>query len=336
MPSMTASFAIWYGKGPGVDRSGDVFKQGNGHGTAKHGGILAIAGDDPAAKSSTSPHQTEHTFIGASMPVLVPADVQEFIDFGLYGFALSRFSGLWVGLKTLSDNAESTAIVNIDPTRLDIVTPDDFELPADGLSLRWPDDRFEQEIRLHEYKVPAALAFCRANSLNQAVLSGPRRRFGIVTTGKAYLDVRQALDDLGIDDNATRELGIAVYKVGMVWPLEPEGVMAFARGLDEILVVEEKRGIVEDQLKDLLYHLPDGERPRIVGKSGENGTPLIPVAGELGRVARCPGHRKSYLSISYDRPDYRAPRVFGLQGRRHHVPRSPRPAHSLLLLGMPP
>ena len=157
-------FAVWYGKGPGVDRSGDVFKQGNGHGTARHGGLLAIAGDDPAAKSSTSPHQTEHTFIGASMPVLVPADVQEFIDLGLYGFALSRFSGLWVGFKTLSDNAESTAIVDIDPSRPAIVVPEDFEAPADGLSLRWPDDRFEQEIRLHECKIPAALAFCRANS----------------------------------------------------------------------------------------------------------------------------------------------------------------------------
>ncbi len=275
-------FAIWYGKGPGVDRSGDVFKQGNGHGTARHGGILAIAGDDPAAKSSTSPHQTEHTFIGASMPVLVPAGVGEFIEFGLYGFALSRFSGLWVGFKTLSDNAESTAIVDIDPDRPRIVTPDDVALPADGLNLRWPDDRFEQERRLHDRKVPAALAFCRANSLNRAVLSGPRRRFGIVTAGKAYLDVRQALDDLGIDAAAARELGIAVYKVGMVWPLEPEGMTAFARGLDEILVVEEKRGIVEEQLKDLLYHLPDGERPRIVGKADETGAPFVPVAGELG------------------------------------------------------
>jgi len=286
-------FAIWYGKGPGVDRSGDVFKQGNGHGTARHGGLLAIAGDDPAAKSSTSPHQTEHTFIGASMPVLVPADVREFIDFGLYGFALSRFSGLWVGFKTLSDNAESTAIVDIDPSRPVIVAPGDFELPADGLNLRWPDDRFEQEIRLYERKIPAALAFCRANSLNRTVLSGPRRRFGIVTAGKACLDVRQALDDLGIDAAAARELGIAVYKVGMVWPLEPEGMTAFARGLDEILVVEEKRGIVEEQLKDLLYHLPDGERPRIVGKSDENGASFIPVAGELGAplVARAIARR---------------------------------------------
>ena len=275
-------FAIWYGKGPGVDRSGDVFKQGNGHGTAKHGGILAIAGDDPAAKSSTSPHQTEQTFIGASMPVLVPADVQEFLDFGLYGIALSRFSGLWVGFKTLSDNAESTSIVDIDPARLDIVLPADFELPQDGLSLRWPDDRFEQERRLHELKIPAALAFCRANSLNQAVISGPRRRFGIVTTGKAYLDVRQALDDLGIDEKAAQEIGITVYKVGMVWPLEPQGMMAFARGLDEILVVEEKRGIIEDQLKEQLYHLPDGERPRIVGKTDETGGTFIPIAGELG------------------------------------------------------
>ena len=275
-------FAYWYGKGPGVDRSGDVFKQGNGHGTAKYGGILAIAGDDPAAKSSTSPHQTEHTFIGASMPVLVPADVQEFIDLGLYGIALSRYSGLWVGFKTLSDNAESTSIIDIDSARTEIVLPQDFELPEDGLNLRWPDDRFVQERRLQEQRLPAALAFCRANSLNQSVISGPRRRFGIVTAGKAYLDVRQALDDLGIDENAARELGIAVYKVGMVWPLEPNGVKAFARGLDEILVVEEKRGIVEDQLKDQLYHLPDGERPRILGKTDETGAPFIPVAGELG------------------------------------------------------
>ncbi len=275
-------FAIWYGKGPGVDRSGDVFKQGNGHGTAKYGGILAIAGDDPAAKSSTSPHQTEHMFIGAFMPVLVPAGVQEFIDYGLLGIALSRYSGLWVGFKTLSDNAESTEIVDIDPARLDILLPEEFELPSDGVSLRWPDDRFEQEQRLHEVKVPAALAFCKENSLNQAVISGPTRRFGIVTAGKAYLDVRQALDDLGIDERSARELGIAVYKVGMVWPLEPEGVMAFARGLDEILVVEEKRGIVEEQLKDQLYHLPDGDRPRVVGKTDEFGASFIPVAGELG------------------------------------------------------
>ena len=275
-------FAIWYGKGPGVDRSGDVFKQGNGHGTAKYGGILAIAGDDPAAKSSTSPHQTEHTFIGAFMPVLAPAGVQEFIDYGLLGIALSRYSGLWVGFKTLSDNAESTEIVDIDPARLDILLPKEFELPSDGVSLRWPDDRFEQEQRLHEVKVPAALAFCKENSLNQAVISGPTRRFGIVTAGKAYLDVRQALDDLGIDERSARELGIAVYKVGMVWPLEPEGVMAFARGLDEILVVEEKRGIVEEQLKDQLYHLPDGDRPRVVGKTDEFGASFIPVAGELG------------------------------------------------------
>ena len=281
-PNYDGVFAIWYGKGPGVDRSGDVFKQGNGHGTAKHGGILAIAGDDPAAKSSTSPHQSEHTFIGASMPVLAPSGVQEFLDLGLYGFALSRFSGLWVGFKTLSDNAESTATVDIDSDRVDIVLPTDFELPDDGLNLRWPDDRFVQELRMQEQRIPAALAFCRANSLNQAVLSGPTRRFGIVTAGKAYLDVRQALDDLGIDDNAARELGISVYKVGMVWPLEPEGVHAFARGLDEILVVEEKRGIIEEQLKDHFYHLPEGERPRIVGKCDESGAPFIPVAGELG------------------------------------------------------
>lgn len=288
-------FSIWYGKGPGVDRSGDVFKQGNGHGSAKHGGLLAIAGDDPAAKSSTSPHQTEQTFIGASMPVLVPADVQEFIDFGLYGFALSRFSGLWIGFKTLSDNAESTSIVDIASERTAIVLPQDFEIPEDGLNLRWPDDRFVQERRLHELKIPATLAFCRANALNQAVISGPKRRFGIVAAGKAYLDVRQALDDLGIDERTAQELGISVYKVGMVWPLEPEGVMAFARGLDEVLVVEEKRGIIEDQLKEHLYHLPDGERPRIVGKSDETGAPFIPIAGELGAplVARAIAKRIS-------------------------------------------
>jgi indolepyruvate ferredoxin oxidoreductase len=287
-PKYDGVFGIWYGKGPGVDRSGDVFHQGSGHGTSRHGGILAISGDDHAAKSSTSPHQTEHTFIGASMPVLVPSDIQDYLDFGLFGIAMSRLCGLWVGFKTISENAESTATIDTDVDRLNIIRPADLPMPDGGLNLRWPDDRFEQERRLFDYKLPAALAFCRANAINRTVLTGPKRRFGIVTTGKAYLDVMEALAALGIDAGTAREIGLSVYKVGMVWPLEPEGIRAFARGLDEILVVEEKSAIIEEQARSRLYDLPESERPRVSGKSDDTGRPQFPIAGELspGMVAR--------------------------------------------------
>ncbi len=281
-------FAMWYGKGPGVDRCGDVFRHANAAGTAPHGGVLVIAGDDHNAKSSTLPHQTDHFFKAMMMPVLYPANVQEYLDFGLHGWAMSRYSGCWVALKALADTVETSASVNIDPHALDIRLPTDLELPPGGLNIRWPDDRHEQEGRLLHHKLYAALAYCRANRLNHVVIDTPAPRLGIITAGKSYLDVRQALDELGIDDALAAAIGIRLYKVGMVWPLEAAGVRDFAAGLEEILVVEEKRQLIEYQLKEELYNWREDVRPRVIGKFDEkgewaqpHGDWLLPAAGEL-------------------------------------------------------
>jgi indolepyruvate ferredoxin oxidoreductase len=274
-------FAMWYGKGPGVDRSGDVFKHGNAAGSSPHGGVLLLAGDDHACKSSTLPHQSEYAFIDAQIPVLNPSGVQEILDFGLYGWAMSRFSGAWVAMKTIGETVDSSASVHVAPERVRIALPEDFDMPHGGLNIRWPDQPMEQEYRLARFKQAAVLAFARANKLDRIVLDSPKRRFGIVTTGKSYLDVRQALDDLGIDNAYAAQIGIAVYKVGMSWPLEPVGLRRFAEGLDEILVVEEKRGVIEDQLKEQLYNLPEASRPRVFGKLDEERNWLLPPHAEV-------------------------------------------------------
>ena len=274
-------FGMWYGKGPGVDRSGDALKHANYAGTSKHGGIMAMAGDDHMAKSSTVAHQSEPAFMAAGIPVLHPASVQEYLDFGLHAFAMSRYSGLWVGFKVLSETADSSASVHVDPHRIQIHTPTDFVLPADGVHIRWPDDWLGQERRVITVKQPAALAYWRANKLDKLMLGRPDARFGIVTVGKSYLDVRQALDELGIDEAEAERLGIAIYKVGMVWPLETQGAMAFAEGKREILVVEEKRALIEQQLKDALFNAPADRRPVIVGKVDERGQKLLKSDGEL-------------------------------------------------------
>jgi indolepyruvate ferredoxin oxidoreductase len=276
-------FAMWYGKGPGVDRTGDVFKHANAAGTSRHGGVLVLAGDDHAAKSSTLAHQSEYAFIDASIPVLNPAGIQDILDFGLFGWALSRFSGLWVGLKTITETVESSASVFVDPARVQIALPEDFALPPGGLNIRWPDhNALEMERRLRDGKLPAVLAFARANRLDRVLIDGPRPRLGIITTGKSYLDLRQALSDLGIDDAQAAAMGLRLYKVALTWPLEPEGVRRFAQGLEEILVVEEKRPVVEQQVKDILYNR--SERPRILGKEDEHGAPLLRSTGELDPV----------------------------------------------------
>ena len=278
-------FGMWYGKGPGVDRCGDVFKHANAAGTSRFGGVLALAADDHACRSSTLPHGSEGEFQSALMPVLNPAGVQDILDMGLIGFAMSRYTGRWVGFKTIAETVESSASVDVNPLALEIVTPDDFEIPPGGLNIRWPDPPLDQEMRLHRYAVKAAQAFARANRLDRVVIDSPNARLGIVTTGKSYLDVLQALEYLGLDIRACADLGIRVYKVGMTWPLEPMGIRAFSRGLQDILVVEEKLSFIESQMKELFYNFESMAggvtRPSIVGKYDESGDWILPSTGEL-------------------------------------------------------
>ena len=272
-------FCIWYGKGPGVDRSGDVLRHANLAGTSRLGGVVALLGDDHACESSTTAHHSEYAMVDASIPVLNPAGVQEILDFGLYAFALSRYSGCWTALKCVHDTVEAAASVEIDPERLEIVIPDDSIVPPEGLGIRWPDTPQEQEVRLYERKIEAVKAFCRANRLDRTVWDSDRAWLGVATTGKSYLDVRQAFEDLGIDEAAAHRLGIRLYKVAVPFPLEPEGARRFAEGLDTILIVEEKRALIETQLKDLLYATPNA--PRIAGKRDEVGRTLFTAAGRL-------------------------------------------------------
>jgi len=305
-------FSMWYGKGPGVDRCGDVFKHANSAGTSKHGGVLVLAGDDHAAKSSTLAHQSEHILKACCIPVLNPANVQEYLDFGLHGFAMSRYSGCWIAFKCVTDVVESGASVYVDPRRVNIVLPQDFALPPGGVNIRWPDGFLEQEARLLDYKVYAALAYVRTNKLDRIVWDSPRARLGIVTTGKSFGDTMQALADLGIDESVAREVGLRVYKVAMSWPLEPQGARRFAQGLEEILVVEEKRQLIEYQIKEELYTWEEGKRaPRVVGKFDDNGewsqaqgqpagTWLLPAHYEQSPaiVARAIAQRLSRLGMS--------------------------------------
>ena len=281
-------FSMWYAKGPGVDRSGDVLRHGNFAGSSKYGGVLLLAGDDHTCKSSTTAHQTEFGFKDLMIPVLNPSGVQEFLDMGIHGWAMSRYSGCWVAFKVVAETADTSATVYVDPNRIQTVIPGDFDMPPEGLNIRWPDEPLVQEERLHRYKLYAALAYARANNLNQATIDGPNRRFGIVTAGKSYLDVMQALEDLGIDEAFAKEIGLSVYKVGMTWPLEPEGIRQFAEGMEEILVVEEKRALIEDQLKEQLYNWRADVRPRVIGKFDENGEWIMPSFNELtpGEIAR--------------------------------------------------
>ncbi|MBI5898291.1 MAG: indolepyruvate ferredoxin oxidoreductase family protein [Rhodocyclales bacterium] len=275
-PRFDGIFSMWYGKGPGVDRSGDVFRHANHAGTSKHGGVLLIAGDDPSARSSAVAHQSEHIFSACGIPVLAPSNLQEYLDYGLHGWAMSRYSGCWVAMKLTSDTAESSAVVTVDPERYEFRIPSDFQLPPDGVHLRWPDPQLAQELRLQQYKVYAAIAYARANGLNRMIYDSPRPRLGIIACGKAYMDVRQALDDLCIDEKYAAEIGLRLFKVGMPWPLEADSVRHFAEGLEEILVVEEKRQIIEYQLKEMLYNWREDVRPRVVGKYDETGEWPVP------------------------------------------------------------
>ena len=272
-------FSMWYGKGPGVDRSGDALRHANNFGTSEHGGMLALLGDDHACESSTTAHQSEFAMMDALIPVLNPASVQEILDYGLYGFAMSRYTGGVISYKCVHDTVEATASVEVSEERTKIVLPDDFDKPEGGLNIRATDTFLDQEYRAHYYKLDAAKAFVRSNKLDQIMLDTPDAWLGIASTGKSWLDVKQALLELGIDDNAARKMGIRLYKIALSWPVEPQGVEQFARGLQSIVVVEEKRGLIEDQFKNLLYGRSNA--PQIEGKQDQHGQILFPSTARL-------------------------------------------------------
>ena len=310
-------FGIWYGKGPGVDRCSDVFKHANMAGTTAWGGVIAVAGDDHISKSSTAAHQSDHIFKACGLPVFFPATVQEILDLGIHAFAMSRFSGVWAGMKTIQEIVESSATVMIDPDRVQIKIPTDFEMPPGGLHIRWPDAALEQEARLFHYKWYAALAYIRANRLNYNVIEGKNDRLGLIASGKAYSDTRQALIDLGLDDATCQQVGIRLHKVGVVWPLEAQLTREFATGLQEILVIEEKRQVIEYQLKEELYNWRADVRPNVLGKynegegdfSGGEWSNANPTANTLLRanadlspaiIARAIAQRLKKLGVSSD------------------------------------
>ena len=282
-PKYDGVFGLWYGKGPGVDRSGDVLKHASYQGTAKHGGAIALCGDDHGARSSTLAHQSDIALIHFGMPVFNPATVEELLTYGLSAWEASRYSGCWIGMKALTDTVEGGASVPADMDRLAFATPTDFQLPPEGLNIRpRQGSALDIEARHYEQRHVALQAWVRANRMDRIAWGGARRhRLGIVTTGKAYLDVVEALRGLGLDEHRTSALGIGVYKVGLVWPLEPQRLLEFAATCDEILVVEEKRPIIEDQISTILYNMPAHVRPVLTGKLDETGAPLLRAVGEL-------------------------------------------------------
>ena len=309
-------FGLWYGKGPGVDRSGDVFRHANMAGTSRHGGVLALMGDDHTAESSTVAHQSEFHFVDVMSPILNPAGVQEILDYGLYGYAMSRYCGTWVAFKCIKENIESTASVDARLDRVKIVLPDDFLMPPGGLNIRTPDGILEQEARLQDFKRDAMMAFVRANGLNRIVLSGGRQpKIGIITVGKSYLDVRQAMDDLGLDEVKANDMGLRLYKVACPWPLSRRELAEFADGLDLVMVVEEKRSLIEVQLREELYG--SANQPVCIGKRDEAGHWLFPVKGALdpNDIAVALGERL----LRYHRNDDLAGRVARLKGAQERL-----------------
>ena len=296
-------FGMWYGKAPGVDRTGDAFRHANAAGTSAAGGVLAIAGDDHTCKSSTFPSQSEFAFADLEIPILAPSTIREVIEYGLYGWALSRFSGLWVSLICHADLMEQASVIDLPPDFARIILPEEFQFPPGGVSIRNADVPTQQEARLRNFKLPAALEFVRANRLNRCVLECANARLGIITVGKAYIALRQALEDMGITDDIARSLGLKIYKLASPWPLEMSGVREFARGLEEVFVIEEKRSLIETQIKDALYSLPDAQRPRVVGKKDEQGQFLLRDTLGSSRLSdrprSCATHSGRYVDGRY-------------------------------------
>jgi indolepyruvate ferredoxin oxidoreductase len=292
-------FGIWYGKGPGLDRSMDVLKHANAAGSSPYGGVLAIVGDDHGAKSSTLPHQSDHNFMAAFVPFLYPSSVHEYVEMGLLGLAMSRFTGGWVGFKATADTVETSATVDLASEQREIIIPE-FEFPEGGVHIRLSDVWREEDTRLQRYKGFAAMAFAKANKIDRVVIDSPKPRIGIISTGKSFADVMEALEELGIDAKIAADIGLRVYKVGMPWPLEPDGIRDFCEGLEEVLVVEEKREFIEHQLKWQLYNWDAKVRPRLVGKQNERDEWLLPPDNELtlGQIAHVIADRLSRFYTS--------------------------------------
>ncbi len=312
-------FAIWYAKNLGVDRAFEVLRQGNLEGSARHGGVLVVGADDVGGKSTVTATSSDAVWRAALMPILYPATTQEYLDYGLYGFAMSRYAGVWTGFKVVTDTIELTSTVDLDPERSRIIVPTDFEMPQGGVNkIKGDIAPLPIERRLVEYKLPAAMAFARANRIDRVIFDSPRRELGIVTAGKPYLDVREALKELGIDEARARALGIRLYKLGMIFPVEPQGAEAFCAGHREVLVVEEKSAFVEDQLTSQLYHLDPGRRPRITGKQNDAGERLIPDFGETSvhMMIEVLSQRILALGLADDRL---AERIAHIRAQRNNV-----------------
>src|SRR6478735_5511686 len=280
-------FGLWYGKGPGVDRAGDALKHGNAYGSSPHGGVLVVAGDDHGCVSSSMPHQSDHAMIGWSMPVVNPSNIADMLEFGLYGWALSRFSGAWVGYKAISETVESGSTVDLDALRTDWSAPEDFEAPSGGLHNRWPDlPSLTIESRMHA-KLDAVRHFARTNSIDKWIAPSPHANVGIVTCGKAHLDLMETLRRLDLTVADLDAAGVRIYKVGLSYPLETTRLETFVEGLSEVLVIEEKGPIIEQQIKDHLYNRTSGARPVVIGKHAKDGAMLLSSLGEL-RPSRVP------------------------------------------------
>ena len=278
-------FGMWYSKGPGIDRSGDALRHANLWGTSPHGGVVMAVGDDPMSRSSSIQQQSEHTLASCCIPVFSAANVQDIYDFGLLGWQLSRYAGVWVAVKGVSDIYESWYPVDTDPARNTAVLPVDHKIEAPGVHTRWPDRSVDQDERMNTVRLPAVKAFVRANHINRVTNGVGNRKLGIVSAGKSWADVQEALRDLGIGEKEMADLGLTVFKVGMIWPLEPQGIQAFCAGLEEVLVIEECRPMLEPQLKDALYNLPAEVRPVVLGKRNRDGVEWLNSHGELTPVS---------------------------------------------------
>jgi indolepyruvate ferredoxin oxidoreductase len=323
-------YGLWYGKGIGVDRACESLKLANLEGSAARGGFLAVAGDDHGGKSSDSAHQSEHTLIAAYLPILYPATIAEIIEFGLFGWALSRYSGCYVALKCITDTLDLSGVVELPDPHRAYAVPADFELPPAGLNLRPNQPPLVEEDWVINRRLPAAQAYVRANGIDRVIIDGPRRSLSIVSAGKAFLDVRQALADLGLDEEHCRRLGIRLYKPGLVWPLEKQGLVEFAQDSTAVLVVEEKRPVLEEQIARHLYALAASRRPALAGKQNLQGAPLLPSSGELNAalVRRAIKTLLEQLGLSDEHIEARLRPLRELEGRApQHLSTATRPAY---------